>query len=186
MIVILEGCNGVGKSAYAAALASYLDAPVLRPFRPSPDHHWNGRTPLEGLLRHLGVPINTHVDDLYIADILGQLGPLAPRDVVLDRSVPSAIAYGSAGSDPGGLYDYWQSQLRGLSHVVYVWLVCPWELARERADGRWFPGLESYQRLENSFDGLFEEFAGDKLIIDTKATGFIEEGVERILNAYPR
>jgi len=184
VIVILEGCNGVGKSAYAEALADYLGAPVLRPFRPSPDYHWNGERPLEVALKRLGVPVNTHVDDLYIADILGQLGRLAPRDVILDRSVPSAIAYGSARDVAGPLFDYWQGQLRRLRRVVYAWLVCPWRLAKERADGRRFPDRTAYGCLENEFDRMFSEFAGRKLIIDTETTE-LDAGVQLILNAHP-
>ena len=184
MIVILEGCNGVGKSAYAEALADYLGAPVLRPFRPSPDYHWNGERPLEVALKRLGVPVNTHVDDLYIADILGQLGQLTPRDVILDRSVPSAIAYGSAKGIDGPLFDYWQNQLRRLRRVVYAWLVCPWRIAKERSSGRWFPDRTGYGRLEDTFDRLYSGFAGKKLIIDTEVTE-LDAGVRLILNAHP-
>ena len=180
MIVILEGCNGVGKSAYASELASVLGAPVLRPFRPDSGYHWNGETDLELELSRLGVPVNTHVDDLYVADILGQL---AYSDVILDRSVPSAIAYGSARDCADRLYDFWNRQLRRLLGVTYVWLHCPWKVAKERTNGRWFPTPQRYSGLEESFRQLFHRFeAGRRLAIDTKAFS-ITQGVRYILHA---
>ena len=74
-VIILEGVNGTGKSLYAKKLAGGLNAAIIRTFRQGDNHHFTGDTPMERDLKALGVPYNTHVDEMYVADFIGKLTP---------------------------------------------------------------------------------------------------------------
>lgn len=186
MIVVLEGLNGVGKTTYARALAETFGAPILRAFRPSIDHHHTGASETEQHLRSLGVPVNTHVDDMYVADILAQL---RPSNVILDRSLPSAHVYGSTpthlvyrGFRPDGspgLFDIWQDKLRSAGEVIYVWLRAPHAVASTRSPDR-VPSMGRYAAMESWFRYAYESWDGHKLPIDTSEVD-VEEGVDDIV-----
>jgi predicted ATPase len=184
-IVVLEGVNGVGKTSYATALEA-IGYAVLRPFRPNSGFHFDGNSRHERELKALGVPVNTCVDDLYVADILGKLGrqPTAygPQalNVVLDRSMPSAIAYESgplATPRTMELMQRWKASFSD-AKVVYVNLVAPWEVCKFRLD----PSRASTLRdtLPIRFGALFEMINWPKLTIDTSLVS-VKEGVELIL-----
>lgn len=168
MILVIEGCNGVGKSYQAQKLASLNGLPVIRPFRPSADFHFTGSTTLEQELHALDVPVNTYVDDLYVADILAAFGRSA--NAVLDRSMPSAIAYNyQARQNRAKLLALWQQMLARAKVVRYVWLVCPYSLAAQRIAARGDHPLsqETYEGLEQSFHESYGVLKLPKTIIDT-------------------
>ncbi len=142
-MIILEGCNGVGKTTYAKMLSHILDAPVYRAFR-------NGER-YDGDLeraRSLGIPVNTYVDDMYMADI----SRVISNEVILDRSLMSAVAY------DGGMSLIWEKRLADWSErlkqsfrpAFVVRLVASYDVARSRMGGH-VPSLDEYRRLELMF-----------------------------------
>jgi thymidylate kinase len=188
LIIVLEGVNGTGKSTYAEKLSKGLTAPVIRPFRQGPDHHFTGTTHIERELKALGVPYNTHVDDLYTADILGRLLKFNKHlPVILDRSVGSAIAHGERPlRDAGRLIGLWQQLLGPDTQLLYVWLTAPYSIAADRLlkDKR---GAEEsseafgdHKRLHGLFRYVFEMVRHPKLEIDT-ATIAVDDGVLQII-----
>lgn len=88
MIVVLEGLNGTGKSAAANWLRGDLGYPIIRLFRNGSDDHLDGARVEQ--LRSLGIPVNTYVEDVFVAEFLVRTGSPA----ILDRSMPSGLAYG--------------------------------------------------------------------------------------------
>lgn len=187
MIVIFEGTNGVGKSTYANALSKKFGAPVIRPFRSGDtDLHWghSGKDRFQMLRDELRVPVNTHVDDLYVADFLATY----QVDAILDRSVPSAVAYGILNDDLGGWYKhkgvprtlmaFWHSLIKNASHpVVYIWLRASHKMAKQRCDGRWCPNKSEYDKLEKYFAKAFQDIELPKKQIQTDRVD-LEDGVK--------
>ncbi len=187
MIIVLEGVNGTGKSTYARALADGLNAAIIRPFRQGPGHHFTGDTAIERDLKAFGVPYNTHVDELYTADMLSRLWKARQRvSIVLDRSVGSSVAYGDVGlGDAGKLLKLWSTLLGSDVPLLYVWLTATWSVASARLalDGR-MPteaGAEAlhYQR-HRRFMHVFQLVTYKKMEIITDVT-LVHEGVKRIL-----
>lgn len=186
-VIILEGVNGTGKSLYAKKLAGGLNAAIVRPFRQGDNHHFTGDTPMERDLKALGVPYNTHVDEMYVADLLGKLGRAGQRfSVVLDRSIGSAIAHGDRPlSDAGKLVDVWARLLGPEAQVVYVWLKAPWHVAHARlvASGRGEHGDDErrHARLHGLFQLAYDLVPYPKLVIDTSVT-LVDEGVRKVVD----
>lgn len=196
MIVILEGSNGVGKSTYAQELSKQFGVPIFRPFRHGNVnlHRKNVNQPLDGLddlgtsLRRFGVEVNTHIEDFYAADFLGAIGSGA----ILDRSLPSALAYGQLGRGKWDklyrdmnqcqqMMDVWQDLLGTHQGVVlYVWLTCEHTLAKERGDG-WKPTAADRKKLERMFALAFKHIKMKKLKINTGDIRLCD-GVNQIVN----
>ena len=164
MIYILEGCNGVGKSTYAHALSEQLDIPLYRPFKQgNTDLHWNYEPEVENRLRNkFKIPLNTHVEDLMTADVLGALRP----DAILDRSLPSAVAYGIMHGHMDNYYHdkalcrellaYWQELLsQRFPQAMYIWLRASFQDAKKRVGDRWFPSRQQWDKLEKVFGAIF-------------------------------
>lgn len=136
MIIVLDGPNGTGKSALARALSARRGWPVYRAFRRSSGEHFDGE--LRERLRGLGIPVNTYVDDMYVADALFT----TKCSAILDRSLPSGIAYGVAeGAISWGqskeLVDIWAKTLNN-SEVALVQMEAARHVREERAKGRRF------------------------------------------------
>lgn len=171
MLLVLEGCNGVGKSHQTAVLSEHFQAPIIRPFRPTPDFHFTGSTQLEQELKELKIPVNTYVDDLYAADLLGKLLRSASVPVVLDRSLPSGLVYGDdwTWENRVRLLSLWQKLLARIAVVKYVWLVCPYSIAAQRLAPRqgFLPTRDLYDRLESRFRDCYVDLKFNKTIIDT-------------------
>ncbi len=187
MIIVLEGVNGTGKSLYARKLAAGLGGVVLRPFRQSEDHHFSGDTPMERDLKALGVPYNTHVDELYVADLLGKMLRGRQRfSAILDRSIGSAIAHGDRPlSEAGKLVEVWHRLLGENAPVLYVWLKASWSIAHARllASGRGEHGDDErrHQKLTQLFEHAYTLVPFRKMIIDTSIT-LVEEGVRKVVD----
>jgi thymidylate kinase len=183
MIIVLEGVNGSGKSEVGKALAAELKAPLWRPFRPNPETHWDAR--LGGQhnqgevgenLRALGVPLNTFCDDLYVADALRTL---RPEHVILDRSLPSSIAYGRVQGEEWlkddemlqWIWTYWEGLLKEAGDPVWVQLHAPYEVTLERCGKRWHPNKETWNKLNNSYTRLLNWSTFDnRMVINTGQT----------------
>lgn len=90
-MLVIEGGVGTGKTTLGKRLYSALGWPLYRSFRPG----WEGHEPGAELPKELRfhVPVNTWVDDLYLADFVMSVG----TDVIVDRSMPSALAYCAMG-----------------------------------------------------------------------------------------
>lgn len=183
-IVVLEGINGVGKTTYAQALSASLAVPVYRAFRDNIGAHWGERSERERILRNFGVPLNTHVDDLYVADMLATF----KRGVVLDRSMPSALAYGSiqglmtVGEYRKQMMEFWEASLlaSGL-RVLYVWLTAPYDVAKARCEGRAWPmNKNEHGRLARAFELSFQKTRLPKKQINTAEVSQ-EQGLKSIL-----
>lgn len=100
MILVLEGPEGVGKTTLSEALQARWD------FVPYRTLAWKGGrlSPQElSVWRERGVPVNTYVDDMYAADLLDCLhhnvGLAWSSRVLLDRSMPSGVAYTPEGPE---------------------------------------------------------------------------------------
>ena len=87
MILVIEGGVGSGKSRLTKELAKLFPAPVYRAFRGPEDGHNPGKG--EPSLALLPLHVNSWHEDLYAADAFSITKP----DAVLDRSMPSALAY---------------------------------------------------------------------------------------------
>lgn len=87
MIIVLEGLNATGKSSVAEQLHGDWGYPIIRLFRCCSDDHLDGSRVEH--LRSLGIPVNTYVEDAFVADFLVRTGAHA----TLDRSMPSGLAY---------------------------------------------------------------------------------------------
>jgi hypothetical protein len=90
---IVEGACGVGKSTLARALANEVGAPVYRPFRGTNDHIPDF---VVRQMQDLGISVNGWEEDLYTADLMANV----PFPVVIDRSMPSAMAWDAVRSEP--------------------------------------------------------------------------------------
>lgn len=172
MILIIEGCRGTGKTTVCADLAVVFGAPIIRPFRPTIWDHHTGSTDVEKKLKAMGVPVNTFVDDLYVADVLSAISQLHPAvNYVLDRSMGSAIAHQSCPSDDTSVLDLWQQLLSRAPAVRYVWLRAPYDVAAKRVAGRPMPTRIEAESLESGFQRVYDAFQRPKLALDTSGMG---------------
>lgn len=164
MIYILEGVNGVGKSAAAKAIQAQAHnefIPSWRPFRSGSDVHWGHTEDETGqMLRDFGVPLNTFVDDLYVADALSTLRP--EHHVILDRSLPTAIAYGRIHQETWidlhsyDIWNYWVNRLNLAGRVFWIQLQAPYEVTKERCEGRWCPNKDDWTALRRTYGRLIQ------------------------------
>jgi deoxyadenosine/deoxycytidine kinase len=192
MIIILEGSNGVGKSTYAQELSEQLGGlPIVRPFRNGDTElHWGykGQERFQMLRDELKVPVNTHVDDLYVADFLATFQVSA----ILDRAVPSAVAYGVLHNHDEGWYaqryvarrlmEFWLSLIqKGSGPIVYIWLKAPYRIARDRCYGRWCPNKKQYTTLDTWYKKMFQAVTLAKRQINTGEIE-VEDGVRSVVN----
>ncbi len=167
MLIILEGVNGVGKTTLAASLAK-VGYTRLKPFRVSDKGHWGDQDTevLRGRLIAMGIPVNSYVEDIFIAEFLRQLPSL---DVVLDRSIPTSLAYSTLpqGVDPSELLALWTSLLAPL-RPLYINMVASYRVAAERSGTRALPFPE-YCRVIDAFDKIKSDLSSDwqTLSIDT-------------------
>lgn len=180
MIIILEGINGAGKSTCAQDLSKRLDIPLYRPFRRgNSDLHWGHEGEAEReLTEGYKIPLNTHIEDLFAADLLGVLRP----NVILDRSLPSAVAYGILGDHLDGYYKdldasrkllaYWQELLTQQdAQVLYVWMTAMYDVTKYRCEDRWFPERKDWRTLDKLFSMIFErDIRVPKCHLDTSNT----------------
>jgi thymidylate kinase len=190
MLIMLDGVNGVGKSSYAYAIKKSFGINVCRAFRSSDKAlHWGSTgKELQEKLASLKVPINTHVDDLFMADFMLTF----QVDAVLDRTLASAIAYGRAYSKMDGWYkkkgnarqllDFWTSLIMKCKHpLMYVWLDVEYDVAKERCSDRaWFPKSVEYKKLRKEYNSIFNRISFQKMRVQTDHVD-VESGVERIL-----
>jgi hypothetical protein len=163
MILVLEGLNGVGKSHRAKLLSQMLGTPIIRPFRRSMDQHM-GREDggMQARLRSLGIPANTYVEDVFVADLLVQTGASA----ILDRSVVSGIAYGCLyGTMPGvsgtdrddvgmEVLRFWLEVVKGYKAgpLLYVAMTADRPVREARTVGRWRPNEREERQLARWYD----------------------------------
>lgn len=179
-MIILEGANGVGKTTYAKALSEAFGVRTYRAFRPQGAmHHTDARDRLETL----GVPANTYVEDMYIAD----MARVIDHELILDRSLPSAIAYEMAesqmtmdGVDWVQLMFEWELMLgRALRPVLVVHLVAPYYLARTRMTGS-IPSKSKYELITEWTSKVIGAVSMPKIELDTSEVR-VPAGVGRII-----
>lgn len=187
MIVVLEGLNGVGKSACAKLLQDQLHAPIVRAFRGGGESTHLGRedSNLQSKFRAIGIPANTFVDDIYTADLLAQIGVNA----IMDRSMGSAIAYGMLYGDISSprrakqLLSVWERLISGApGSVLYVYMKARPEVRKQRCKARWQPTKDQTGKLEKWFNLVFRSIDIDKIVVDTSDSPSPEAGVKRIVN----
>jgi len=70
MIVIAEGINGSGKTSLCEQLERRTRWPVFRSFRRAGR---NFNEIVEGM-RQIGIPVNSYIEDVLVAEVLGQVG----------------------------------------------------------------------------------------------------------------
>jgi thymidylate kinase len=177
VILLLDGLNGTGKTTLAKQLSEWFGLPICRVFR-RPDNkggdvHWGAfhqgvsrgsdRSTETQLLTEAGVPFNTFVDDLYTADIVAKL---RPPGLILDRSMPSSLVYGTVRGEPvwqdsalaERVWRYWESLLLEYGAPVhYFMLTGDYENLRARcySEDRWHPDREVWSQ----YDGLYRRTA---------------------------
>lgn len=191
MLIMLDGANGVGKSTYAYRMKERFGIPVCRVFRSgNKELHWGSTDKeLQDELAKLKVPINTHIDDLFMADFMLTF----QVDAILDRTLASAIAYGRTYNKMDGWYhekgnarrllDFWVGLISRCSQpAFYVWLDAPYGVAKERCDGRWCPNKKEYDRLRREYERVFSRLPFKKIRLDTTLHG-VDKGINRIADA---
>lgn len=92
-VIIFEGSVGAGKSTLARLVAEQTGRKVYRPFRSDGDGHSPGASLPWAQYIHL--PINTWMEDMFQADLHEAWSRAS--NLLLDRSMPSAIAYEAMG-----------------------------------------------------------------------------------------
>lgn len=185
MIIMLDGPNGVGKTTYAYELGRRLEINVCRVFRSNDKTlHWgNSESELQKELEALEIPINTHIDDIFMADFMRSF----QVDAILDRTITSAIAYGRVRGDYGGWYkekgnsrrllEFWTTIMGGCKlPIVYVWLDAAYEIAKDRCEGRRIPGKNEYNKLRREYERIFRDIGFRKKRIDTGNVS-VEDGM---------
>ncbi len=185
-LIVLEGLNGVGKSAHAVGLSEALGVPILRPFRQAPDVHLGRSGDRQSMLRAHGIPVNTFVDDIYTADFVASTGISA----VLDRSIGSAIAYGTLYGDVKSsraatrLLVLWHELLKPYAGpILYVHMTANHETRQRRCQGRWAPSDEQAHHLSVWFHRVYHEHIKvPKMELDTSDVLSAFDGVKRILD----
>jgi len=178
-LIVLEGLNGVGKSVHAEALSEALGTPVVKPLGRSlgvDGRHQNA-------LRSLGIPANTFVDDIYVADLLAATGASA----VLDQSIGSALAYGTMYKDIATvrratrLLALWQELIEPYdAPLLYVHMAASHEVRAERCKGRWSPSEDQERHLKSWFKRVYGSLKIPKMSLDTSGES-VDEGVRAIL-----
>lgn len=125
-IVVMEGPMGSGKSTLAQALAGARGWPIYRAFRRATGDHSPGADPRLG-----DVPVNTYIEDICAADTFAQL---RPPGVVMDRSLPSALAYDKKLHRVArvALMSYWQECLAAAGTVLIVFIAVSHEVSSKR------------------------------------------------------
>ncbi len=165
-IIVVEGCEGVGKTTLAQALSGRLGVPVIRPFRPPGVHHGTG-SEHEQILIDLDIPYNTWIDDMYVADLLRTFR----TGGVLDRSFPSALVHhsGPPKRQVEKAWNLWQLMLNQAGGALYVWIQGSYELARSRTIRAGTGGL--YQERDDQFRSHYERWVGHKLQLSADDVG---------------
>lgn len=192
MIIILEGVNGVGKSACAKILSNKLDIKSFRPLKfGNSDLHWNENgLDLKFILEGFKVPTNSHVEDVYTADFLSSF----QVDAILDRTLTSSIAYGRTyvqdegwykqKGNSGRLLDFWQSiMMKCKPKLLYVWMEAPYDVILDRCKNRWCPKKSEYEKLCKEFEQLFRRIRFDKIRLDAHRLD-IDQRVKKILDVF--
>lgn len=187
MLVIFEGINGVGKTTYAEELSQITGAKIGKVFRAGNNKlHWGDGSELKDMLTDLKIPLNTHIDDLFMADFLSTF----KVNAILDRTIISAIAYGRAYNNLDGWYreknvvgelmNFWSYLIDKCNHpILYVWLTAPYEVIKERCKGRWCPTKMEYNKLKKEYGRLFDRITFDKIVIPTEYKD-VGSGMKRI------
>lgn len=172
MIIILEGLNGVGKSAVASELKR-MGVIIWRPFRTNSDIHLgHDESPELVELKNVGVPLNTFVDDLYVADALSTLE--VAKTVALDRSLPTAIAYTKTYAPNTNWLrkeDYvWRVWRACLRDAFWIHLEAPWQVTRARCENRWHPTIDEWTRMNSIYEGMIEKFKSESIMVQGGVT----------------
>lgn len=179
MILMLEGANGAGKTAYAKKLSRVLGYPIYRAFRGNAEKCDYGL--LEKMENEFGLKANCHIDHIYMADFFGAIDV----DVILDRTYPSSLAYDHVykENDPGKSaagYRFWLKQIKKFD-CIYVWLEVDYDTASRRRSG-FTPKRKEHDALCKAYDKAFSMLSIPKLRINTGETA-IEKGVIKICQA---
>lgn len=170
IVIILEGINAVGKTTIARILSERCGLPVVRPFRQSSR---TGDILAREKLKQLRVPVNTYVDDFYVADLLVQTA----QGAILDRSVGSGVAYGMYHQNTvknveegKAIVSAWVETLSRFQGVVlYVYLQCNAEVRAERLKqrGELGPMDPHLGQIQAVLESISFEMEFTKMIMDT-------------------
>lgn len=178
MIVLVDGINGSGKTTLCKTLSERYGLPMHRTFRGNfSQAHMDKLDFAIELRERFAVPVNTYVDDLYVADFVAAM---RIENLVSDRSMPSAIAYGLVngqlrGIDECRLLEIWQEIYKS-SHcfpdISYIWLDVDYEMSclRLEDDKRLLAEIE-YNRIQEGFGWVFRKIEFRKIRIKTGELG---------------
>jgi thymidylate kinase len=169
MVLVIEGIEGTGKTTLARALGGVVYR-ALRGERRLYSHEI-------GRWRSLGVPVNTHAEDIFIADLLAALPQ--PGLVILDRSLLTGLVYDNTGLKEGHkreLFSEWEARMAQAGARLLL-LTCE----PERAGARLAPGdaRKEVATLAARQAGLEALWERSQLRKDTLDTGHatLEEAV---------
>jgi thymidylate kinase len=186
MIVLVEGLNGVGKTTYVRALSKKLGISPYRPFRKNLGEHWDesGGRLEKDFLEALRIPVNNHVEEMYIADFARSVGV----SFIQDRTMLSSLAYGrvenqsegwyNEGDNAQALFELWESIYREADGVLLLYLTAPFETAKQRAGARALT-KEKWKKLDAQYDKMFRRSTLPKKQINTDAVD-VETGVNLV------
>lgn len=131
MIIVLEGNNGSGKSAIAAALKTRRGLHRIRPWADVKEAWKRGDYEDAQALAKYGIQINSLAEDLALADMVVN----AELPTIMDRSLPSVLAYES--DTRWEALGIWERLLaRSMMPRYYIWLDVDYDTAMKRTADR--------------------------------------------------
>ena len=130
MVVIVEGGRGTGKTTLCEAIHGLTGWCVYRPFRKRGSHTPGAHDPR---LEALKINTNSYIEDIYAADVFAAIRPVG---VILDRSLPSALAYNARldGWKAEMLADIWSERMAEAGKAILLHLELPSEMVQQRLE----------------------------------------------------
>jgi thymidylate kinase len=188
---MLDGVNGAGKSTYAYLLKEKLGINICRVFRSADKKlHWGSTgEELRKELTELKIPINTHADDIFMADFMASF----QVDAILDRTIASAIVYGRTYNQFDGWYtektiarrllDFWTSLMdKCKPPLIYIWMDVSYAVATKRCHDRWCPEKKDFEKLKKEYEQIFYRLPMKRFRLDTTNIHEKSDGVDKILD----
>jgi predicted ATPase len=171
VILVIEGVNGTGKTTLVQHIVATRGFRWHKAFRAESElgSHWDapeGQAKAAKLAR-LGIPVNTYLEDMFLADFYGRH---ANVNVVLDRSLPSAIAYRDIpDANIVEAMEVWKRTLGAHGKVAYLTLTADYAAVVSRVEPQRVPTVEQHTYVSESLEWAHILVDWPKHLIDTSA-----------------
>jgi len=181
-MIVFEGINKTGKTTIAEKLSGVVKFPIVRVVNVSQN---KGLAPLVKSIEQLGSPTNDFYEDMVIMEFINQTGF---KSVILDRSLPSSVAYRFYKNRKvisSDILNWWFTSLKA-NNGLYVWVDSSWEQVHSRGLKQgWMENHGEYLDLHRVFFTLYELAKNMKVncvkIYNESGTK-IEDCVDQIMN----